>query len=78
MGDVSNANNADFTKAAFTRCRLARASQVLGMRLQTLHASKIMEVATLFKVIPVELPITCLKRLHASPGLHSREKTCIV
>jgi hypothetical protein len=42
-------------EAAFTRCKLARVSQVPGMRAQKFHASRTMEVASRFKVKPVEL-----------------------
>jgi hypothetical protein len=52
-------------KAAFTRCKLARASEVPGTRAQTFRASRIMEVATRFRVQPVELSMTRMKRLHA-------------
>jgi hypothetical protein len=57
---------------------MARASQVPGISVQTFHASRIMEVATPFKVQLVELSITCMKSLRASPGLDSRKPTCIV
>jgi len=49
-------------KAAFTRCKLACASQVPEMCAQTFHASIIIEVSTRFKVQLVELLITCMKR----------------
>jgi hypothetical protein len=35
---------------AFTRCKLAPASQVSGMLVQTFRASRMLEVATRFKV----------------------------
>jgi hypothetical protein len=42
-------------KAAFTRYKPARQVHVPGMREQTFHAGRIMEVAIRFKVQPVEL-----------------------
>jgi hypothetical protein len=41
---VGKAANATALPAAFTRCKSARASQVLRMRAQTFHARPIMEV----------------------------------
>jgi hypothetical protein len=38
-----------------------------GMLAQTFHASGIMEVATRFKVKPVELFVTCMKRQRSHP-----------
>jgi len=60
------------TKATFTRCKLARVGKVPGMRVQTFHASRIMEIATL-KVTPAEFFITCMKRLRAHPRHFTRE-----
>jgi hypothetical protein len=41
---VGKKANATALPAAFTRCKSARASQVLRMRAQTFHARPIMEV----------------------------------
>jgi hypothetical protein len=56
-----------FRKAEFTRFKFARASHVPGMRAQTFHASRVMEVATRFKAKPVEFSTTCMKRLRSHP-----------
>jgi hypothetical protein len=60
--------------AAFTRYKLARASQVPEMRAQTFHASRIIDVASRFKVKPVQL----LMSARASPAFDSREQTLTV
>jgi hypothetical protein len=49
------------------RCQFPRASQFPGMRAQTFHARRIMEVASRFKIQPVGLSITCIKRVRAHP-----------
>jgi hypothetical protein len=54
-------------KAVFTRCKFSPASQAQGMRARTFHVSRIMEVATRFRVKPVELFISGMKRLRAHP-----------
>jgi hypothetical protein len=59
-------------KAAFTRYKFARASQVPGMRAQTFLESRIMENTTSFKLRRVKVFITCTKHLRA----HPRHLTC--
>jgi hypothetical protein len=57
----------DVPKAAVTWYKLTRVSQVPGMRAQTFLSSRITKAATSFKVKPVEIFITCTKRLRAHP-----------
>jgi hypothetical protein len=59
-------------KAASTRCSLARASQMPGIREQTFHANGIMEVATRFKVQPIEFSTIYTKSLQAHPRNFTR------
>jgi hypothetical protein len=71
VNQVTQEHEQSILRAAFIRWKFARASQVPGMRTQTFHASRIMEVTARFKVQPVVPSITCMKRLPA----HLRDLT---
>jgi hypothetical protein len=65
-------------KAAFTRCKLARASQVQGMRAGV--SSKLRKVRQVELRRELRLPLCDLNETStcASPGLISLEPACIV